>query len=113
MHVKTSKEVTDRQKACGFVLSVLELQGPSVSDALSERFDPSTIEGEGPPAYLSVITTFADSVKAAIDRLVAADEVHYAVKAKHTALIKRRNRLVKQAGKRHFGSAANPGWAAR
>ncbi len=92
MIVKTSKEVTDRQKACVFLLSVFLLQGPKVAKALSELFRPHLPEGEE-PGFLSVILTLARALKAAMAELVAADEAHYAAKASYTATLRRRDAL--------------------
>ena len=92
MIVKTSKEVTDRQKACVFLLSVFLLQGPKVAETLSELFRPHLPEGEA-PGFLSVIMTLARALKAAMAELVAADEAHYAAKAAYTATLRRRDAL--------------------
>ena len=52
---------------------------------------------------LQVSSTFGRAMEEAIHRLVTADEVHYAAKAKHTSLVKWRNRFVRIASDRVVG----------
>jgi len=89
MQVKTSKEVTDRQKAATFVLSVFQVQGPSVADDLTELFRPHFEPGEE-PGFASSISGSARTLRATITDLVASDEAHYAEKAVFSGLLDER-----------------------
>lgn len=93
MQVRTSKEITDRQKAATYVLSVFQVQGPSVADELAELFRPHFEPGED-PGYAGSISSSARTLRAAIADAIAADEAHYAEKAKLSGLIEERSRIV-------------------
>ena len=94
MLVKTSKEVTDRQKDFVFLHSVFLLQGPPVASELVELLDSDSAERQSEePGFLSVILGFGRALKQRLERLVAADEAHYAEKAVYTALLPQRDSL--------------------
>ncbi len=106
MKVKTSKEVTDRQKAFVFVHSVFLLQGPKVAAEMVELFlsdaeslDRGTDASRAEPGFLSVLLGFARALKERLARLVAADETHYKEKAVYSALLKKRDSLTRDLTK--------------
>jgi hypothetical protein len=98
MQVRTSKEVTDRQKAGAFVQWALRVQGPAVADDLTQLFSPQSELAEG-PGFHSLIQNSADMLQSTLDALVAADEAHYDEKAAHSALVKKRNNAVDQTAR--------------
>lgn len=106
MKVKTSKEVTDRQKAFVFVHSVFLLQGPKVAAEMVELFQSDaesshrgTDASRAEPGFLSVLLGFGRALKQRLARLVAADETHYKEKAVYSALLKKRDSLTKDLTK--------------
>jgi hypothetical protein len=93
MQVKTSKEVTDRQKAGNFVLWVFRIHGDGVATSVDERLGPG-LEGSdesGPHAQLRASTL---TLQRGLGKLVGADVGHYDEKAALAALIKTRNQNV-------------------
>jgi len=90
MQVRTSKEVTDRQKAGAFVQWALRVQGPAVANDLTQLFSPQSELAEG-PGFHSLIQVSADILASTLGALVAADEAHYVEKAAHSALVKKRD----------------------
>ncbi len=89
MKVKTSKEITDRQEATTFVLSVFKVQGPSVADEVTELFRPG-FEPVEAPDFAASISTSARTLKVTIADLVESDEAHYTEKAALAALLDER-----------------------
>lgn len=98
MQVKTSKEITDRQKAGAFVQWALRVQGPAVADDLTQLFAPQAGLTEG-PGFHSLIQISADTLARTLEALVAADEAHYAEKAARSALLKKRDAIVERTGR--------------
>ena len=73
MAAKMSKEVTDRMRACLFVLSAFLTEGPTLAPALLGINQPHLEEGDEPPGYDSVLTGLYRTLKAALSRLVTSD----------------------------------------
>ena len=99
MPAKTSKEVTDRQKSCQFLVSALLQQGQQVMANLNAIVHPHLEEGDEPPSFMSSIFALARTLKARLSTLVAADEVLYAANALLTSLRVRRDDLADRLGK--------------
>lgn len=99
MPAKTSKEVTNRQRSCQFLISALFQQGQQVVAKLSAIIQPHLEEADEPPGFLSSILGLARALKARLLDLVAADEVLYAANALLSRLRIQRNGLADKLGK--------------
>ncbi len=86
MPAKTSKEVTDRQQSCGFVLTALWQQGTWLAERLRDLVQPDLEEGDEAPGFFPVIIALARKMGASINRLVVADEALYEANARYTGL---------------------------
>ncbi len=86
MPARTSKEVTDRQLSCRFVLNALLLQGARVAETLLTLVQPDLEEGDEAPGFFPVIIALARKMTASIHQLVAADEALYEANARYTRL---------------------------
>ena len=93
MPAKTSKEVTDRQKSCRFLLTALRQQGAWVAEQLLELVRPHLPAGDEEPDFHSPIVALARLLEASIASLVAADEGVYAANAHLGRLRQRRDEL--------------------
>lgn len=89
MQVKTSKEVTDRQKATAFVQFALRVDGPAVADDMTTLFRPHFGPDEE-PGFADSLSSSVRMLDATITDLVTADEAHYAEKAALAALLDER-----------------------
>ena len=89
----TSKEVTDRQKACAFLLTALLQQGLWVAEKLLELVRPHLVEGDEEPSFFATFVAHARHLEASLGRLVAADERLYAANARLDQLRELRDRL--------------------
>jgi hypothetical protein len=109
MNVKTSKEITDRQKAGAFLQWALVVEGPGVADDLTTLFNssPSTPlppvgDGEGAealeasedPGFHSLIRTSATTLGITLTSLVKADETSYNEKAIQSSLLTKRDDII-------------------
>ena len=93
MPARTSKEVTDRQKSCGFVLTALLRQGARVAEQVLQLVQPHLEEGDEAPGFFPVVVALARKMGASIDQLVAADETLYEANARYTRLREQQNDL--------------------
>ena len=73
MAAQLSKEVTDHMRACLFVLSSFLTEGANVAGTLTGLTQPNLEEGDDDPGFSSVIVGLGRNVRAALERLVAAD----------------------------------------
>ncbi len=103
MAAKLSKEVTTRLRSGLFVISALWQQGPTVANLVLEILQPHLREGDEPPQILSLISAFARTLQAALDRLLAIDRVLYDVYDRQTNLRRVRDEVAKQLGKQISG----------
>ena len=99
MPAKTSKEVTDRQKSCRFLISALLRQGQQVVARLTAIVHPHLEEGDEPPGFMNPILALSRALKARLLDLVAADEEVYAANALLSMLRTKRNDLTDRLGK--------------
>ncbi len=81
MPAKTSKESSDRLKACRFVLAALFQQGQEISRLLVELFLPHRQEGDLEPDFFSTVVAIGRKLKDAIDQVVSADNRLFAANA--------------------------------
>ncbi len=86
MPARTSKEVTDRQQSCGFVLTALLRQGARVAAQLLTLVQPHLEEGDEAPGFFPVVVALARKMGASLDQLVGADEALYEANARYTRL---------------------------
>lgn len=77
MSAKTSKEVTDRQRSCQFLLSAFEHQGREISERLAETVRPWLGEGESEPDFQSPVYGLGLWLEASLEALVELDEDVY------------------------------------
>ena len=98
-NVRTSKEVTDRQKAGAFVQWALLVEGPAVADDLTRLFNPPPAQLEEGLGFHSQIRSSAGTLQNALGVLVSCDETHYSEKAAFSALLRKRNDVVKDGGR--------------
>ena len=91
MPARTSKEVTDLEKACQFLITALLVQGVRISNLLTGVVRPHLEESDEAPGFYSSLVALARNLRASITRLVAADENVYAADAKLTQLRDERN----------------------
>ncbi len=73
MRAKTSKQSSDREKACRFVLSALFLHGQEIGRLLVDLFAPNRREGDPEPSFFGTVVAIGRKLKHAIDEVVAAD----------------------------------------
>lgn len=90
MPARTSKEVTDRQKSCAFVLTALLRQGARIAEQLQALVQPHLEEGDEAPGFLPVVVALARKMGASLKQLVTADEILYAANARYTRLREQR-----------------------
>ncbi len=81
MTAKTSKETSDRQKACRFVLSALFQQGQEIGQLLIDLFLPHRQEGDPEPHFFGTVVAIGRKLKHAIREVVAADSRLFAANA--------------------------------
>ena len=81
MPAKTSKQSSDREKACRFVLSALFQHAQEISSFLGELFAPHRQEGDPEPEFFGTIVAIGRTLKVAIDRVVSGDNRLFAANA--------------------------------
>lgn len=81
MLAKTSKESSDRAKACRFLLAAFFQQGPEISRLLVEIFRPHRREGDPEPDFFATVVAIGRTLKEAIGRVVSADNALFAANA--------------------------------
>ena len=79
---KTSIEVTNRQRACHFLTTALEGQGPRISQQLHERLRPHLVEGDPAPMAEPIQVGMTRALVANIKATVAADEAIFFANAR-------------------------------
>ena len=100
MPARTSKEVTDRQQSCGFVLTALLRQGTRVSEQLIDLVQPHLKEGDEAPGFFPVIVALARNMEASLDQLVVSDEALYEANARYTRLRDQRAEVFSKLARR-------------
>lgn len=81
MTAKTSKETSDREKACRFVLSAFFQRGQEISHLLTEMLAPHRQERDPEPEFFGTVAALGRRLKVAIDGVVAADNRLFAANA--------------------------------
>ncbi len=81
MPAKTSKQSSDREKACRFVLAALFQQGQEISRLLVDLFTHHRQEGDPEPDFFGTVVAIGRSLKHAIDTVVSADNHLFAANA--------------------------------
>ncbi len=81
MPAKTSKQSSDREKACRFVLSAFFQQGPKISDLLAALFLVHRRDDDPEPDFFGTIVALGRKLKHAIDGVVSADSALFAANA--------------------------------
>ncbi len=99
MAAKLSKEVTTRMRSGLFVISALWQQGPKVANLVLGILQPNLREGDEPPQILSLISAFARTLEAALERLLAIDRALYDLYDQQTNLRRERDAIAKRLGK--------------
>lgn len=74
MPAKTSKEVTDRQRACRFLLTAFERQGDHVFGQLAETIRPLLDEGQTEPDFHAAFDGLRRWLDVSIGEMVTLDE---------------------------------------
>ncbi len=85
MPAKTSKETSDREKACRFVLAALFQQSQEISQRLLALYQPFLEEGDPVPDFFGTIVTLGLGIKKAILEVISADKVLFIANAALTA----------------------------
>ena len=98
MAAKLSKEVTDRIRACLFVLSAFITEGPAVARALLGIHQPHLEEGDEAPGYDSVLNGLYRSLRAALARLSECDAKVSQAAAAESHLRRKYNNLSETMG---------------
>jgi hypothetical protein len=98
MAAQLSKEVTDRLRACLFVLAAFVTEGATVAADMLGIAQPHLKAQDPEPGFLSVFNALGRTLKAAIDNLVAADTTLYAAAALESALRKQYRELTGRIG---------------
>ena len=93
MAARTSKEVTDRQKSCRFVLSAFLRQGERIADQLLDLVRPHLEEGDVEPGFFPVISSLARRLQASLHQLVEVDETVYSANVRFGKLRDEREAL--------------------
>ncbi|MEM7584357.1 MAG: hypothetical protein AAF560_13290 [Acidobacteriota bacterium] len=75
MTAKTSKETSDREKACRFVLAALFQQSQELSQTLQALYQPFLEEGDPVPDFFGTLTALGRGIKKAILDVIRADTV--------------------------------------
>ena len=81
MLAKTSKETSDREKACRFLLAAFFQQGPEISRLLVETLRPHRRDADPEPDFFATVVALGRALEDAIGRVVAADNVLFAANA--------------------------------
>ncbi|MEM7585782.1 MAG: hypothetical protein AAF560_20500 [Acidobacteriota bacterium] len=81
MTAKTSKETSDREKACRFVLAALSQQSQELSQKLQALYQPFLDEGDPVPDFLGTLTALGRGIKKAILEVIRADTVLFTANA--------------------------------
>ncbi len=81
MPAKTSKESSDRLKACRFVLAALFRNGQEISRLLVELFGPHQQEGDPEPNFFATVVAIGRKLKIAIEGVISADNRLFAANA--------------------------------
>ncbi len=81
MPAKTSKETSDREKACRFVLAALFQRGQEIGRLLVALFQPHRQEGDPESNFFGTIVAVGRKLKYAIDEVVSADNRLFAANA--------------------------------
>lgn len=96
MSAKTSKEVTDRQRSCRFLMTAFERQGGEIVARLGDSVRPWLAEDEIRPDFGSTVHGLGRWLGASIDHLVTLDQEVYEKKAHLAEARKERDRVVTQ-----------------
>ncbi len=81
MPAKTSKETSDREKACRFVVAAFFLQGQQLSQKLATLLEPHFGEGDPVPDFYAIVTALGRALSNLIRGVVSADNVLFTANA--------------------------------
>lgn len=95
MSAKLSIEVTSQMKSCLFVISALWQQGPTISDKVLAIVQPHLQDGDEPPGIFALIASFARTLEATLEQLVASDLKLHDLNEKASALRREKNKHFK------------------
>jgi len=98
MAAQLSKEVTDRLRACLFVLAAFVTEGATVATDMLGIAQPHLKAEDPEPGFQSVFIALGRTLKAAIDKLVEADAALYVAAALESALRKQYQDLTDKIG---------------
>lgn len=98
MSAQLSKEVTDRLRACLYVLAAFVTEGAVVAADLLGIAQPHLEEGDPEPGFHSTFIALGRTLKAAIDKLVDADMKLDSAAAAESALRKKYQDLTAKIG---------------
>ena len=81
MPAKTSKETSDREKACRFVVTAFFQQGQDLSQKLSALLEPHLQEGDPAPDFYGTVAALGRGLTNLIRKVVSADNALFAANA--------------------------------
>lgn len=96
MQAKLSKEVTDRMRACDFVLSAFVKQGASVAEKLLGIVSPHLEEGDEAPKFPVLFESFAKVLRAVRQEMIDADMALFSALASETSLRNQREEVMNE-----------------
>ena len=99
MPAKTSKEVTDRENRCQFLVTAITKQGPRIADMLLGLVRPFLLPDDAVPDYMGSLVSLTRRLGGALVRLRSADERVYAATAKRSRLRRQLDQKTKELGK--------------
>ena len=103
MLAKTSKESSDREKACRFLLAAFFQQGPEISRLLVATFRPHRRDADAEPDFFATVVALGRALKEAIGRVIAADNLLFAANAALDKAIKLREEKSSQLSRLIIG----------
>jgi len=99
MPAKTSKEVTDRENRCQFLLTAITKQGPRIADFLLGLVRPFLLPDDAESDFMGTLVGLARRLDGVLARLRSADERVYAANARRSVLRQQLDQKTKELGK--------------
>ena len=99
MPARTSKEVTDREDRCLFLLTAITKQGPRIAAVLLDLVRPFLLPDDAVSDFMATLVGLARRLDGALQRLKAADERVYAAKARRLRVRRQRDDKTGDLGK--------------